>query len=78
MLLGAVNAQGSWEARFPLGLPPRVILALGWCHGASSPLRCWDSEVLAPPRLRDITKQFGLGWVICPLPAMSPVSSAPI
>lgn len=43
MLLGAINAQGSWEACIPPGLPPRVILALGWSHGASSFLRCWGS-----------------------------------
>lgn len=62
MLLGAINAQGSWEACFPPGLPLRVILAPGWSHGASFPLRCWDSQVLAPPRLRGITHTFWL-WL---------------
>lgn len=66
-LLGAINAQGSWEACFPPGLPPRVILVPGWSHGASSPLRCWDSKVLAPRRLRGITHTVWLWLGYLPL-----------
>lgn len=52
----------------PLGSQPRGILALGWSQGSSSPLRCWDSKFLAPPRLGGITHAIWL-WLSYSPPA---------